>query len=343
MARTHPEGWRLLPAGGRAGAARHPRPPLRRRVARGHHDLPRPALDARRGSHGGDEVDFAVVGPGGGCCWSNSRPASSTRDACRPAAPRQAPRGAAQRRARAQRRRPARPPAPAARRHRARARRAAALPDHCVRQPGTAGLDPERIVDAGRRDQLPAIVAALTRPREGDPALDAAHRQASTASSPTCSSWCRTSVAHRPGRRPHHPAVGRAHQWARRIVVEPHRLRVTATASDGDPARARRLHRRARRRPAPALRVLQPSARRPLRAYRARRRRDRHLPPACDRRVREAGRKPAFGAPGAFRRMEADFATLVRERPIPPGSSTSSSSTRARTSPKPWRDACSRC
>ena len=31
----------------------------------------------------------------------------------------------------------------------------------------------------------------------------------------------------------------------------------------------------------------------------------------CDRRLRDAGRKPAFGAPGAFRRMEADFAALV--------------------------------
>ena len=34
-------------------------------------------------------------------------------------------------------------------------------PDYLVRQPGTAGLDPARIVDAGRRGELVAIVRAL--------------------------------------------------------------------------------------------------------------------------------------------------------------------------------------
>jgi len=214
-------------------------------------------------------------------------------------------------------------------------------PDHSVRQPGTAGLDPERIVDAGRRDQLPAIVAALTRPQEGDPALDAAHRQA-------LHRFFADLLELVPDVQSHIGQVedlttrlsGGLTEWARRIVVEPHRLRVTATAGSGKTQLALAAYTDAL---AAGRRPLYVCYNRPLADHFAR------IAPAggeiatyhqlCDRRVRDAGRKPAFGAPGAFRRMEADFATLVREQPDPAWQFDELIIDEGQDFTEPWRDA----
>ncbi|MBP7639338.1 MAG: ATP-binding domain-containing protein, partial [Thauera sp.] len=101
-------------------------------------------------------------------------------------------------------------------------------------------------------------------------------------------------------------------EWARRIDMSPHRLRVTATAGSGKTQLALAAYTDAL---AAGRRPLYVCYNRPLADHFAR------IVPAggevatfhqlCDRRLRDAGRKPPFGAPGAFRRMEADFAALV--------------------------------
>ena len=51
-------------------------------------------------------------------------------------------------------------------------------PDYHVRQPGSAGLDPARIVDASRRDAFAAIVQELTAAQAGDAPTEPARLQA---------------------------------------------------------------------------------------------------------------------------------------------------------------------
>lgn len=192
-------------------------------------------------------------------------------------------------------------------------------PDHLVRQPGTAGLDPARIVDASRREQLAAIVAELSE-GEGseDPAssteLQALHRffadllelvpdvQACAGAADDLTTRLSGGLA----------------EWARRIEMTPFRLRVVATAGSGKTQLALAAYADAI---AAGRRPLYVCYNRPLADHFAR------IAPAggevatyhqlCDRRLRDAGRRPAFGAPGAFRRMEEDFATLVRTQPDP--------------------------
>ncbi|TAH43211.1 MAG: nuclease [Betaproteobacteria bacterium] len=202
-------------------------------------------------------------------------------------------------------------------------------PDYRVRQPGTAGLDPARIVDAGRRGELVAIVRALAG-KSGERAT------ASTAvTNATSAAAERRAVLHRffadllelvPDVQ---ALAGRAEalttrlsgglaEWARRIEFSPFRLHVTATAGSGKTQLALAAYGdalRAGRRP------LYVCYNRPLADHFAR------IAPAggevatfhqlCDRRLRAAGRTPDFAAPGAFRRMEADFATLVATMPHP--------------------------
>ncbi|MEZ5741431.1 MAG: ATP-dependent helicase [Burkholderiaceae bacterium] len=103
-------------------------------------------------------------------------------------------------------------------------------PDYRVKFPGTAGLAPERIVDSGRRDQLCTIVAqALAQPPRRAALVQRLHRFFANELDlvPDASAL-----------------VGRASDlytrlseglavWARRIILDPHRLRVTATAGSG--------------------------------------------------------------------------------------------------------------
>lgn len=185
-------------------------------------------------------------------------------------------------------------------------------PDYAVRQPGTAGLDPARIVDAGRRDQLIAIVRTLAGPADEAPAaptrLAALHRffadllelvpdvQALAGRADDLTTRLSGGLA----------------EWARRITMTPHRLRITATAGSGKTQLALAAFVdaiEAGRRP------LYVCYNRPLADHIAR------IVPAggevatyhqlCDRSLRAAGRTPDFSAPDRFRRMEADFAALV--------------------------------
>ena len=186
-------------------------------------------------------------------------------------------------------------------------------PDYTVRQPGTAGLDPARIVDAPRREQLVATVRALTRDNDGAAPADPARQQA-------LHRFFADLLELVPDVQSHIGQVddlstrlsGGLTEWARRIDMSPHRLRVTATAGSGKTQLALAAYTDAL---AAGRRPLYVCYNRPLADHFAR------IAPAggeiatyhqlCDRRLRDAGRPPRFGAPGAFRRMEADFAALV--------------------------------
>ncbi|WP_415259125.1 ATP-binding domain-containing protein [Thauera phenylacetica] len=314
MARTHPEGWRLLPAGGARGRELATLARLAAALpedTRIYHGLHWTRAEGRTAVFG--EVDFAVVGSGGRVLlveqqagFLDETPAGLMRPGRRRAAQLsvELARNADALRARLRPLLEGAEPMLDVLLH---------CPDHAVRQPGTAGLDPDRIVDAGRRDELAAIVAALTRPQDGDPALDGSRRQA-------LHRFFADLLELVPDVQSHIGQVdelttrlaGGLTEWARRITVEPHRLRVTATAGSGKTQLALAAYTDAL---AAGRRPLYVCYNRPLADHFAR------IAPAggeiatfhqlCDRRLRDAGRKPAFGAPGAFRRMEADFAALV--------------------------------
>ncbi len=320
MAKTHPEGWRLLPAEGARGRELATLARLAAALPEDttiYHGLHWTRAEGSTAVYGA--VDFAVVGPGGRVLlveqqagFLDETPAGLLRPGKRRAAQLsvELARNADALRARLRPLLDGAEPMLDVLLH---------CPDHTVRQPGTAGLDPSRIVDAARRDELPAIVATLTRPQDGDPALDPVRRQA-------LQRFFADLLELVPDVQSHIGQVdelttrltGGLTEWARRITVEPHRLRVTATAGSGKTQLALAAYTDAL---AAGRRPLYVCYNRPLADHFAR------IAPAggeiatfhqlCDRRLRDAGRKPAFGAPGAFRRMEADFAALVRERPEP--------------------------
>ncbi|MBS0554388.1 MAG: nuclease, partial [Proteobacteria bacterium] len=202
-------------------------------------------------------------------------------------------------------------------------------PDYRVRQPGTAGLDPARIVDASRRGELAAIVRALAsgHPQPGpEGATDKAAASADAERRAALHRFFADLLELVPDVQ---ALAGRAEalttrlsgglaEWARRLDFSPFRLHVTATAGSGKTQLALAAYDdalRAGRRP------LYVCYNRPLADHFAR-----IAPPGgevatfhqlCDRRLRAAGRPPNFAAPGAFRRMEADFAALVTAAPDP--------------------------
>src|SRR5690606_12201225 len=192
-------------------------------------------------------------------------------------------------------------------------------PDYTVRQPGTAGLDPSRIVDAQQREHLVAVVRALTRADDGEPVLDATRRRAGPrffaallALVPDVQALAGEANALTTR------LSGGLAEWARRITMSPHRLRVTATAGSGKTQLALAAYADAL---AAGRRPLYVCYNRPLADHFAL-----IVPPGgevatyhqlCDRRLRAAGRRPAYGAPGAFRRMETEFAELVAGQPEP--------------------------
>ncbi|MBN8442467.1 MAG: ATP-dependent helicase [Thauera sp.] len=184
-------------------------------------------------------------------------------------------------------------------------------PDYTVRQPGTAGLDPTRIVDARRRGELVAIVQALAG---GDGSTAPAARRAALHRFLADLLELVPDVQALAGRAEALTTrlSGGLAEWARRLSFTPFRLHVTATAGSGKTQLALAAYGdalRAGRRP------LYVCYNRPLADHFAR-----IAPPGgeiatfhqlCDRRLRAAGQAPNFAAPGAFRRMEADFAALV--------------------------------
>ncbi|MBS1188557.1 MAG: hypothetical protein H6R10_349 [Rhodocyclaceae bacterium] len=173
-------------------------------------------------------------------------------------------------------------------------------PDYRVRNPHTAGLNPERIVDAGRRDQLIGIIQAILPEGEETPTTQKIHRffrdviQLDSDVS-ALMGYARDLVTRISG--------GLAH-WARQLEFTPFRLRVIGTAGSGKTQLALAEYRdtlEAGKRP------LYVSYNRPLADHFAR------IAPAgglicnfhqlCDRRVRAAGDVPDFAVPGAFDRL----------------------------------------
>jgi hypothetical protein len=181
-------------------------------------------------------------------------------------------------------------------------------PDYAVRQPGTAGLPPERIVDAAGRDRL---CARIREALPGEPPRDLlAHRlrrffENELQLAPDVSAL-----------------VGRAEQlvtrlsgglaaWARRLEFEPFRLRVIGTAGSGKTQLALAVLQDAA---ALGRRALYVCFNRPLADHLSR------LAPAgsevasfhqlCDRRLRATGATIDYQAPDAFALMEDRFAAL---------------------------------
>lgn len=176
-------------------------------------------------------------------------------------------------------------------------------PDYTVREPGSAGIDPQRIVDAKRKDQLLPVIRAILA-AEGNASIPRAklHRflsdilqlvpevNAIVDEADTLSTRLSGGLAH----------------WARRIEFEPFRLRVIGTAGSGKTQLAMAVYRDAidaGRRP------LYVCYNRPLADHIAR------VAPEGgevttyhqlgDRVSRARGEHPDFSQPGAFGKLEA--------------------------------------
>ena len=176
-------------------------------------------------------------------------------------------------------------------------------PDYTVKQPGTAGIDPARIVDAAKKDYLMHIIQGILPP-SGDvlPAKAKIHRflgdilelvpEVHSMVGEAKTLYTRLS--------------GGLAQWARSIEIEPFRLRVVGTAGSGKTQLAMAVYRdsiKAGRRP------LYVCYNRPLADHISL-----IVPPGGevatyhqlgDRVCRILGQVPDFSQPGAFAKIEA--------------------------------------
>jgi UvrD-like helicase C-terminal domain/AAA domain/Nuclease-related domain len=182
-------------------------------------------------------------------------------------------------------------------------------PDYTIRQPGTAGVPAQRIVDATRRDLLCAtVLAALPEA----PARDALARRLRAFFSDELRMVPDASAMLGQAEQLVTRLSGGLAAWARRLEFEPFRLRIAGTAGSGktqlglavltDAAQA-------------ARRALYVCFNRPLADYLAR------VVPAgievatfhqlCDRRLRAAGQRVDFSSPAVFEELERRFAELA--------------------------------
>src|SRR5574337_6328 len=180
-------------------------------------------------------------------------------------------------------------------------------PDYRVKNPGSAGLEAARIVDATRREQLAAVIQAALPAGEPGPQAGKVHRFLRDilhleADVSALVGQARALVTRVSG--------GLAH-WARQLEMSPHRLRITGTAGSGKTQRA-----------LAEFRAAVEAGRRPLYVCFNRPLADHfaglvaaggwvgtfHM--LCDARLRAAAREPDFAAPGVFERLEAEAATL---------------------------------
>lgn len=200
-------------------------------------------------------------------------------------------------------------------------------PDYTVRSPGTAGLPPERIVDAARRDQLPAIVREILEPAETAAAIGETAATAVTSQRAKLHRFLTDQLQLVPDAS---AIVGEAAalttrlsgglaDWARKLHFAPFRLRVVGTAGSGKTQLALAAYADAL---AAGRRPLYVCYNRPLADHIAHVVDSGAVPGAprgevatyhqlCDRVARRLGRTPDFSQPGAFEKMERvlqDFA-----------------------------------
>lgn len=192
--------------------------------------------------------------------------------------------------------------------HKARIDSLLYCPDYTVRQPGSAGVDPARIVDAGRREHLVAIVQSLLRDEVRDRVvLDNIHRFLTDELElvPEVNAIVGQAEAL------YTRLAGGLAEWARRIEMEPFRLRVTGTAGSGKTQLAMAVFRDSL---AAGRRPLYVCYNRPLADHIAL-----IAPPGgaiatyhqlCDRVLRAHGTVPDFRQPDAFARLEECFREL---------------------------------
>ncbi len=181
-------------------------------------------------------------------------------------------------------------------------------PDYRVRQPGSAGVDPARIVDASRRESLPLIVSSLLQGGGRNETLTAAIDRfladqlelvpdASALAGRAEALYTRLS--------------GGLAEWARRIETEPFRLRVSGTAGSGKTQLALAVLADA---VAAGRRPLYVCYNRPLADHVARvaatGAQVATYHQLADRILRAHGRPPDFSQPDAFARLEAAFETM---------------------------------
>lgn len=181
-------------------------------------------------------------------------------------------------------------------------------PDYRVKNVGTAGIPPERLVDASRRDELAARIRAILPPETPRPELARKLR-----------AFFSDQIQLVPdvGR-----LLDRAEQevtrlagglttWARALEFSPFRLRVVGTAGSGKTQLALQILTDAA---AQGRRALYVCYNRPLADHLGR------IAPAAslvctyhqlaDRSLRAAGRRVDYTGPDAFARLEAQFAAL---------------------------------
>ena len=175
-------------------------------------------------------------------------------------------------------------------------------PDYSVKDPGSAGIDPARIVDASRREQFVSIIRnilPIDEPRH--PAIEKLHRFLADELNLVPDVQAIAGQA----RTLYTRLSGGLATWARQIEFEPFRLRVIGTAGSGKTQLALAVYQDAL---AAGRRPLYVCYNRPLADHVSR------IAPnggvvatyhqLADRLVRDHGEVPDFSQPGAFARLE---------------------------------------
>lgn len=173
-------------------------------------------------------------------------------------------------------------------------------PDYTVKYPETAGVAPERIVDANRRDQLCQVIQRLLPIRETTDATKKIH----TFLRDLIQLEADVSALMGHARNMVTRVSGGLSYWARQLDFSPYRLRVVGTAGSGKTQLALAEYRAAI---ASGKRPLYVCYNRPLADHIAR------IAPEggvvatfyqfCDQRIRHAGETPDFKQAGAFERL----------------------------------------
>jgi len=186
------------------------------------------------------------------------------------------------------------------------------LPDYRVRQPQTAGLDPALIIDADQRSALVARVSALEAGRSPD-----ALRRVAVAAflADELSLAPDVGAAADASRALYTRLSGGLAEWARRLEMSPHQLRVVGTAGSGKTQLALAAYRDAL---AAGRRPLYVCFNRPLADHVAA-----LVPPGgevtsfhqlCLSMLRTTGLQPDLRQPDAFARLESAFGVMA----VPP-------------------------